>query len=72
VTQMIQTGEKTGKLEETLYYLADFYDGAVDESTKRFIALLEPLLIFGIGLVVGTIALAIIGPIYNLSSSIHQ
>lgn len=71
VTQMIQTGEKTGKFDETLFYLADFYDSAIDESTKRFVALVEPLLILGIGLVVGLLALAIIGPIYNLTSAIR-
>src|SRR3989344_3333109 len=71
VTQMIQAGEKTGRFDETLFYLADFYDSAIDESTKRFVAMVEPILILGIGLLVGLIALAIIGPIYNLSGNIQ-
>lgn len=69
VTKMIAVGEKTGKLEEVLLYLSEFYDEEIDNFTKNISSILEPMLLIGIGLVVGFVALAIIGPIYELTGS---
>ena len=68
---MINVGEETGKLEETLLYTADFYDAELDEATKRITTFIEPLFIIIIGVVVGSMALAIITPIYKLSGNIR-
>ncbi len=70
LTRMIRVGEESGKFEETLFYLAHFYESEVDNATKSFSAAVEPLLLLVIGSVVGFIALAIITPIYNLTGSI--
>jgi len=71
-TKMIGVGEKTGKLDETLIYLAGFYEEELDSLSQNLTTVLEPLLLIAIGLVVGFVALAIISPIYDLTSAINQ
>lgn len=71
VSRMIGVGEKTGKLEDTLLYLGDFYEEEIDSWTKNFTTILEPVLLIVIGIAVAFIALAIISPIYQLTGSIR-
>lgn len=71
VSRMIAIGEKTGKLDETLLYLGDFYEDEVDDLSKNMSTVLEPFLLVAIALVVGFVALAIISPIYELTGSIR-
>lgn len=68
--KMIAVGEKTGKLDEMLLYLGDFFEGEVDDATKNLPTVLEPIMLLIIGLIVAFIALAIISPIYQLTGSI--
>lgn len=70
--KMIAIGEKTGKLDETLIYLSEFYESEIDSNTKNLSTVLEPILLIVIGLVVAFIALAIISPIYELTGSIRK
>lgn len=70
--RMIGVGEKTGKLDETLLYLGDFFDDEVDNTAKNLSTVLEPVILLIIGAVVGFVALAIISPIYELAGSIHR
>lgn len=72
VSRMIAVGEKTGKLDETLLYLADYFEEEIDNIMKNLTTILEPILLVFIGLVVGFVALAIISPIYDLTGSIGQ
>ncbi len=72
VSRMISVGEKTGKLDETLGYLAGFYEAEVDATTKNLSTVIEPILLIVIGLVVGGLGIAIITPIYQLSGSIGR
>lgn len=72
VSKMISVGEKTGKLEETLLYLGDFYEDEIDNISKNLTTILEPVLLIAIGLIVGFVALAIISPIYELTGSIRR
>lgn len=72
VSKMIGVGEKTGKLDETLLYLGDFYEDEIDNLSKNLTTILEPILLIIIGLVVGFVALAIISPIYELTGSIRR
>lgn len=72
VTRMIMVGEKSGKLEDTLFYLADFYEAEVDNATKSLSTAIEPLLLIVIGFVVGFLALSIITPIYNVTGNINR
>jgi len=72
LAKMIGVGERTGNLEQNLLYLSDFFEAEVDTASKNFANILEPLLLLGIGLVVGFVALAIISPIYQLTGSIRR
>lgn len=69
VTRMIGVGERTGRLDEMLTYLANFYEGEVDTATKNLSAIVEPILLILIGLVVGFVAIAIISPIYEFTGA---
>jgi type IV pilus assembly protein PilC len=70
VEKILGVGEKSGNLDESLIYLADYFEGEVDEAAKNISTVLEPLLLFIISAVVAFIALAIITPIYQLTGSI--
>ena len=72
LSRMIGVGERSGKLEETLFYLADFYDQEIDSSTKSLSDTLEPILLIIIGLIVGLVAVSIIMPIYQLTGAIGR
>ena len=72
VVKMISVGEKTGKLEDVLLYLGDYYEDEIDNISKNLATLLEPFLLVTIGLVVGFVALSIISPIYELTGSIQK
>ena len=72
VSRMIMVGEKTGKLEETLLYLSEYYEDEVDDISKNLSTILEPVLLLVIGLVVGFVAISIVSPIYELTGSIRK
>lgn len=72
VSRMIQIGEKTGKLDETLLYLSDFYEDEIDTLSKNLSTIIEPVLLISIGLLVGFVAVSIISPIYELTGSIRR
>jgi len=69
ITNLVAISEKAGHLDEVLATLADFYEGSVDASIKELTALLEPILLLGMGAMVAVIALAIIVPVYQLTTS---
>lgn len=71
VTHMIDVGEETGRMSEMLTKVADFYDDEVDAMVKGLTSLIEPLLIVGMGVLVGFIAISVMSPIFKLVSSIH-
>ncbi len=68
--RLIRVGEETATLGEMLLYLAGFYEQEVDDATRNLATLLEPLLIMLIGLMVGGLAISILGPIYKVVSAI--
>lgn len=67
VVQMIGAGEETGKLDHVLQKVSSFYDREVELSIKSTTSLIEPLMIVGMGVVVGTIAMGLLLPIFQLS-----
>ncbi len=71
ITRMVEVGEKSGGLEATFLYLADYYEREVDTSTKSLATAIEPMLLLFIGCAVAFLALSIISPIYNITGSIH-
>lgn len=69
-TDMIAVGEETGKVSEMLGQVAEYYEVDVEDRTKDLSTIIEPLLMLFIGAFVGVFALAMIAPIYSLSSQI--
>lgn len=63
---LITVGERTGSLEEILITFADFYEEEVDNQLKELTSILEPVLLLIMGLMIGSIAVSIILPIYQL------
>ncbi|MGE4554602.1 MAG: type II secretion system F family protein [Candidatus Paceibacterota bacterium] len=68
LTNLISISEKAGRSEEVLSYLADFYEGEIDVSLKTLTSLIEPMLLLGLGLIIGGIALSLIVPVYQMVS----
>lgn len=71
VTQMIRVGEETGKLEETLFKLADIYDKKVETGIGRLMSLVEPAFTLVVGLIVGTVILAVAMPVMQMTSNMR-
>lgn len=72
VTRMIAVGEKSGQLDQNLAYLATFYEDEIDNTSKNLTTILEPVLLVIIGLGITFVALAIITPIYELTSTVGE
>lgn len=69
LSDMLAVGEETGKVAEMLKQIAEFYEEDVAEKTKDLSTIIEPVLMLIIGTVVGIFAVAMIAPIYSLSSA---
>ena len=65
--QMIAAGEETGKLDTVLEKVSTYFDREVETSIKTTTAMIEPIMISVMGVVVGTIGLALLLPIFSLS-----
>jgi MSHA biogenesis protein MshG len=63
---MVSLGEKSGKLDQMLTEVAQFYDREVDYTIRNITAALEPLLLLAMGVMVAFIALSVLLPIFNL------
>jgi type IV pilus assembly protein PilC len=70
MSDMLGVGEETGKVAEMLQQIAEFYESDVAEKTKDLSTIIEPILMLVIGAGVGVFAVAMIAPIYQLSSAI--
>jgi type II secretory pathway component PulF len=67
IVHVSAVGEETGKLPELLLRLADSLDFDVDIAMRRFVSILEPVIIIVMGLMVGFIVLAMLLPIFSIS-----
>jgi type IV pilus assembly protein PilC len=70
VGQMVKIGEETGELDKMLGKIADFYEDEVDTSIQSLTSIIEPLLMIGVGVMVGTIVIAMYLPMFKLYSLI--
>jgi type IV pilus assembly protein PilC len=68
VVQMVTAGEESGKLGEVLDEISSYYQRALKERIKAVTSMIEPIMIILMGSVVGFIAMAIILPIFKMSS----
>lgn len=67
VSQLLSVGESTGRLEDLLLKINDFYSRQVDDTVNNLVTLLQPVLMVFIGVVVAILFASILLPIYNLS-----
>jgi type IV pilus assembly protein PilC len=70
VIQMIAIGEQTGELDNILVELAEFYEDEIDEVMTNLPSIIEPVLILVLGCGVGAMAVAILMPMYTMTSAI--
>ena len=70
VPQMIEVGEETGKTEEVLAKLAEFYEEEVSQIPKNLSSIIDPILMLLIGSAVGVFAVSIIKPMYSIMENI--
>jgi type IV pilus assembly protein PilC len=68
VSQMIKVGEETGELDKMLGKIADFYEEEVDASIQTLTSIIEPLMMIGVGLMVGVIIIAMYLPMFKMLS----
>jgi len=68
--QMVQVGEQSGELETMLNKVADVFDNEVESTIMSITSLLEPLMILGMGAIVGFIVLSICLPIFEMNQLI--
>ena len=68
VEQMVSTGEATGKLDEVLLRVSDYFSAEAEESVKALTSAIEPLIMIVLGIGVGFLVVAVIMPIYDLTS----
>jgi len=68
VSQMISTGEQTGKLGEVLANVSRYFEVESEEKVKGLTSAIEPLIMVVLGIGVGFLVIAVIMPIYNLTS----
>ena len=66
---LMAIGEETGKLDEVLQKIADFYAREVENILSKLVTLLEPIIIIFLGVIVGGMVASIILPMYKLASA---
>ena len=66
IVQMMAVGEETGAMDKMLEKIAEFYDQEVEATTEALTALIEPLMIAVLGLVVGSMIIALYMPIFKV------
>lgn len=69
VVQMLAVGEETGKTEEIILKVADFYEEEVDVAVAGISSIIEPVMIILLGAMVGLIAVSVFGPITKAETS---
>jgi type IV pilus assembly protein PilC len=66
VGQMIRIGEETGELDKMLGKIADFYEDEVDTSVQSLTSIIEPIMMIGVGAMVGAVVIAMYLPMFSL------
>ena len=66
VTQMLSVGEETGAVDTMLHKLADFYDDEVATMLKSLTSIIEPLMMIGVGVIVGVVVISMYLPMFKI------
>ncbi|HUK77432.1 MAG TPA: type II secretion system F family protein [Thermoleophilia bacterium] len=72
VVQMISVGEETGSLDSMLQKVADFYEDEVNAAVKSLTSILEPIMMLGVGALVGVVVISMYLPIFNMMNIVKQ
>ena len=70
VGQMVKIGEETGELEKMLTKVADFYEDEVDASIQALTSIIEPIMMIGVGMMVGVVIISMYLPMFKMLSLI--
>lgn len=71
IVEMVKIGEQTGKLDEALIRVSEYYEREVEQTIKALTTAMEPLILIVLAVGVGFLVISIITPIYNLISQIQ-
>lgn len=71
IVQMIAIGEKSGRLSQLLETVCGSMETEIDGRLKALVSVIEPVMIVSMGLIVGSITMSIIGPIYSVIENIR-
>ena len=69
IPQMVKVGEETGKMDEVLTRVSEFFEMEVDQEVKNLTTALEPIIMVVLGVMVGGLMIAIILPIYSITDA---
>lgn len=72
VAQMTAVGEESGTLADMLASIADFYENEVETATSQLTASIEPILIVGIGIIIGGMVISLYMPIFSIYGELGQ
>src|SRR6202023_215570 len=70
--RMVAAGESTGKIDNMLEKMADFWDEEIEAMLDALTSLIEPMLIVFLGVIVGGIVIAMFLPIFKLNEVVSQ
>lgn len=68
--KIIEAGERSGSLDKAMLDVSEYLDYQVSGTLKTVTALIEPIMLVGVGVLVGGMMMAIIAPIYQLIGSV--
>lgn len=71
LAQMMAVGEQSGRLDQVLMKVAQFYENELDGLVRNLVSLIEPLILLLMGVGVGFMVSSILMPIYNVSNAIQ-
>jgi type IV pilus assembly protein PilC len=69
IVRMTAVGEKTGQMDEMFDKITDYYNDEVDAAVATISAIIEPVLIVGLGFMVGICVIALYLPIFNMANA---
>jgi len=70
ISQMVKIGEETGELDKMLSKVADFYEDEVDSAIQSITSIIEPLMMIGVGAMVGIIIISMYLPMFKMMTLI--
>ncbi|HSU68527.1 MAG TPA: type II secretion system F family protein, partial [Tepidisphaeraceae bacterium] len=71
VIEMVAVAEETGRLDKELLRLAASYEGDLDRQLRMLVSIAEPMMLFLMAGIIGTLVIGMLLPIFNLQELIH-